>query len=131
MEWNNKICEEIDEGQVLEFQATSGWVDKLGNKYIDRLVKEVLNKKVFIFGAGINGKYAYSVLKRNQVEVCGFFDNNKSLWGKEIQPGIICYNPHNIKSGTAIIGGIRDALVEEIKDEVCMLGGEYYGTITY
>lgn len=129
MEWNGKDSQEISRFNSLEFQPTIGWVEKLGNKYINHLIKKVEGKEVFIFGAGLNGKYAYSILKRNQVEVRGFFDNDKKLWGKEIEPGVMCFDPKTIEKGTVIIGGVKDKFAEEIKREVSMLEGCYYGTI--
>lgn len=44
------------------------------------------NIPVIIFGAGLDGKYTYSLLKkfRSNLNIVAFADNNKNLWGKVI-----------------------------------------------
>lgn len=52
------------------------------------------NAKIILFGAGMNGSFAYSKLK-DKFNIVAFSDNNTSLWGKEhegipvIEPGKI------------------------------------------
>ena len=128
-QWNNNSCEEIFEKYSVEFQPTMGWIEKLGNKYVDRLAQKLADKDVYIFGAGINGKYAASVLKNKGVKVIGFFDNNKELWETMVIDGISCHNPATIKRGTIIVGGIKDRYESEIKQEILKYGGIYVGNI--
>lgn len=47
-QWNNNSCEEIFEKYSLEFQPTMGWIEKLGNKYVDRLAQKLADKDVYI-----------------------------------------------------------------------------------
>lgn len=128
-DWNKKTCEEIYDKYSLEFQPTMGWTEKLGNKYIERLLKELKEKEVFIFGAGINGKFAYEMLSNKKIKVNGFIDNNPKLWGQNIIDGVKCYNPSIINKQSIVIGGLKDKFVPEVEKEVIKNNGKYVGTI--
>lgn len=49
-------------------------------------------KKIFIVGAGVEGKKLYKILKQNKINVIGFLDNNDELVGKEID-SVRIYKP--------------------------------------
>ena len=66
-------------------------IDKKSIAAVSEILKSEQNK-VYIFGAGMYGmRLAYEMKARN-LRIDGFWDNNKSLEGKQIE-GITCYLP--------------------------------------
>ena len=130
-EWNNKTCEEIEKYYSLEFEPTMGWIEKLGNKYREKIIKKLKDNRdeVYIFGAGVNGKYALGVLQQEGITVVGFMDNNEDLWGKEIVDGLKCINPNTMNASSKVIIGMRDEYVDSVSNQIELLGGKYIGTI--
>lgn len=130
-EWNEKRCEYIVENSSLKFEPTIGWIEKIGNKYRDDLIDKLLHmcEKIYVFGIGINGIYAYRELKKQGINVMGFFDNNSDSWGKVIVDDIPCFNPDAIDENCVIVVGVRDMYVSDIRKQIENKKGRYAGTI--
>lgn len=52
---------------------------------------------ICLFGAGRLGIEAYGILKKNNIKIDYFCDNNKALWGKKIIGNISCISPEELK----------------------------------
>jgi len=63
-----------------------------------RICSVVGSKKVFIFGAGYNGKSVYFLLKFANISCAGFLDSNSLLHGTTIIDGIKCFSLDEIKA---------------------------------
>ena len=127
--WNNRSFEEICDKYSLEFQPTYGWAEKLGNKYLEHMVDNLKGEKVYVFGAGINGRYAADILLRKGVKIAGFLDNNEELWGREIYNNLTCFEPKSTCKGNIIVGGVKEKHIKDIEAEILEYGGVYGGTI--
>lgn len=128
-EWNDSSCEKILADSSLKFQPTMGWVEKLGNKYLDDLVEQCLNEDIYIWGAGANGKYAANYLLSKGIRIRGFLDNNADLTHKCILNERICYKPDEVNGIISVVGGVRECLASEIESESIRRGWTYLGTI--
>jgi uncharacterized protein (DUF362 family) len=130
-EWNGKSLEEIREKYSLEFQPTSGWEEKLGNRYRDKLYKKVMSSggSVYIFGAGANGVYAADELQKHGIKVSGFCDNNEKLWGREIIKDICCISLNQTDLQIPFVIGAQSRRVEEIKKQIVEAGGHVIGVV--
>lgn len=72
----------------LEKKWTIADYDDFRNVFADR--------KVIIFGAGVDGKFTFKLLKQQKVDVIGFCDNNSSLWGKTLH-GLLVVSPDDLR----------------------------------
>lgn len=129
--WNNKSMEEIREKYSFEFQPTMGWMDKLGNRYRDKLYSTLQksDKPIYVFGAGANGVYAANELREHGIKIKAFCDNNQNFWGKEIALNIYCISPQNVESGSLFVIGMRDEYAEEITEQVLKMGSDIVGIV--
>ena len=129
--WDRKSCEYIYDNYSLEFEPSMGWIDLLGNKYRDRIIKSLKqsNDQIYVFGAGDNGKYAAKILINSGINICGFIDNNEELWGKNITNNLKCMAPNQIHIGTKIVVGLRDEHLASVKAQIEAKGGVYLGLI--
>lgn len=129
--WNKSSMEEIRENYSLEFQPTMGWLDKLGNRYRDRVYQTLQkrNQAVYVFGAGVNGVYAASELTKQGIKVRAFCDNNENIWGKEIMPGISCISPEEAEIDSLFVIGMRDEHIEKITEQILKMGSSIAGVI--
>lgn len=129
--WNGKSMDEIRERHSLEFQPSFGWMEKLGNRYRERLYGRLIEdgNPVYIFGAGMNGIYAAEELRMQGIKVAAFCDNNPAIWGTEIIDGISCIGLKDADMGRPFVAAVRDAAVEEIAEQVAAHGGEVFGVL--
>ena len=131
-EWNGRTCEYIVQNSSLKFEPTMGWIDKIGNKYREDLIRSLQSnekKSVYVFGTGVNGIYAYRELKKNGITINGFFDNNSTTWDKIVIDDIKCYNPSLINENCAVVVATRDRYLCELKTQIENKKGFYVGTI--
>lgn len=130
--WDGNSCERIEREHSLEFQPTIGWVEKIGNKYIDGLIKDIRLKRiseVYIWGAGAGGIYAKQVLERNCIKIKAFVDNNSELNGQLIDSDLMCIAPKDVPNYSYLIISTRDRYVENIKKQIEEMNCFYLGTI--
>lgn len=119
--WNGQRCETIVKESSLEFQPTIGWIEKLGNKYIERLIDSLHTESVncvYVFGAGTGGIYAKEILGKNNIKITAFIDNNVELHGQLIDGTIKCISPNDVPAGSHIIIGARDRYSKEIEKQI-------------
>ncbi len=74
---------------------------------------------ILIYGAGLYGRRLLFDLRCRNVNVAGFIDGNRLLWGKEID-GVLCYSVKDVErgkvSGTIIVASIfREEIAENLK----------------
>lgn len=129
--WNGKSMDEIREHYSLEFQPSSGWIVKLGNKYRDKLFHELMKSgySVYIFGAGDNGISAAKELEAYGIKVAAFCDNNSILWGTEIVMGIKCVKLDDANKENPFIIAAKEKFVSEITNQIVISGGKVWGVI--
>ena len=53
------------------------------------------DKKVILFGAGMNAFYAETMLKEKGIELFGYVDNLEKLWGSKLR-GKSIYSPYEL-----------------------------------
>ena len=119
--WDKQRCETILKENSLEFQPTTGWLEKLGNKYIDRIIDHLHEKKisqVYIFGAGVGGAFAKQILESNGINISAYIDNNKALHGQLVEENIKCISPDDVPEGAHIIIGARDKYTNELNKQI-------------
>ena len=123
--------DEIREHYSLEFQPSSGWIVKLGNKYRDKLFHELMKSgySVYIFGAGDNGISAAKELEAYGIKVAAFCDNNSILWGTEIVMGIKCVKLDDANKENPFIIAAKEKFVSEITNQIVISGGKVWGVI--
>jgi len=84
-------------------------------------------QKVYLFGAGHDGKMVLDVLSNRYkgIEIKGFIDNEKSLWGKKIN-GVKVFSPNEIefKNDTGIIISFASEFIDSIDKQVSNMGFE-------
>ncbi len=66
--------------------------EKQKAQYRQKFISFVEGKQSVIFGSGIYGFAALELLYENNLEIVGFCDNNKTLWGRE-KYGAKIYSP--------------------------------------
>lgn len=81
-----------------------------------RLLKEIANRRVVIFGYGAYGFELYQLLDRNGVEVLVVCDNNVRLWGTKVGE-VELESPHEC--------------IERYKEEVFVIANKYYAHDIY
>lgn len=100
-------------------------------KKLTRILTEVKNKKVYIFGAGQYGRFLHFFLHLNNVDVVAFCDNNVEKKGQIIQT-ISVESPEETltrKNNAHYIIAVR-RYVREIEEQLRKLGVES-GRITF
>lgn len=80
----SKMIEWLDLDEVFDFRNEKLSLDLKRKEFFEK-------KKVYIFGSGTKGKKVYNYLKRIEVEIEGFIDNNndsqfKFIYDKKIYP---------------------------------------------
>ena len=84
-------------------------------------LQKLKKKDVYIFCAGKNGMRIANELKRNDVFIKGFLDNDKNKQGEKID-GIDVLNPDAIHNSIIIIATksvtIQNEIKEQIKDNI-------------
>ena len=68
--WNNKIIEISEQAKKIKRGYAEEWLNQIR-----------LCKNIYIFGAGEHGICWYYILKKCNVNVNGFCDNDKNMWG--------------------------------------------------
>ncbi len=132
LKWNGQTCENIEKESSLEFQPTMGWINKLGNKYFDRIIETAHSKgveEVYIFGAGASGVYAKDFLETRGIEVKAFIDNNTALQGKMVDFSVKCISPQDVPKGSSVIASVKDKYIDEIKKQINNMNCIYLGLI--
>ena len=131
MDWHEKELDEIRECKSFEFQPSSGWTIKLGNRYRDKLCARLRNnaQDVYIFGAGVNGIYAARELQMRGIQIAAFCDNNSDLWGQEILPGIKCISLDGADINKPFILALREKNVQMLTGQIEERGGVVWGVI--
>lgn len=80
-----------------------------------------INEKVYIFGAGNMGKECYKLLRQNQIEIKGFLDNNKAIWGERIKEYTVkSPSEIDIENDVVVIAVMK--YEEEIKNQLLRMG---------
>lgn len=118
--WNNKSIEYIRDNASLEFEPSYGWLKKLGNRHHMRIINTIKKEKgqAYIFGAGLNGIYAASVLMEESIEIKGFVDNSSKLWGTEIIPDVTCIDPRELDKNALVVIAVSNKYVSEIESQL-------------
>ena len=62
----------------------------------ETVLKQIFEAPVFIYGAGLYGKRLLFDLRCRGIEVAGFLDGNRTLWGRNID-GLCCYSLEDVK----------------------------------
>jgi sugar O-acyltransferase (sialic acid O-acetyltransferase NeuD family) len=60
-----------------------------------------MKEKIIVYGASGHGKVVVDILEKNQVEVLGFIDDNRDLWGKS-------FFGYSVLGGKECLLGMRD-----------------------
>lgn len=58
-------------------------------------MNQIMNKKVYIWGAGTWGKRCYKALSKKNIVISGYVDNSRDKWNTSIE-GIIIYSPNDV-----------------------------------
>lgn len=129
--WNGHSLEEILRGETLEFEPTMGWIDKLGNRYRDKLIARLKEAEtdIYVYGVGANGIYAANILRKEGIKLAGFLDSNESMWNQVIFPDLSCVNPNTVKKGSMVIVGLQDRYLPVVREKIEAIGAVYAGTI--
>lgn len=122
-DWDGASCKEL-KNKSLMFQPTRGWEEKIGNPYKEYLIKDLqeIRNPIYIFGAGMKGKTAYKLFKRNGIEICSFCDNNNKLHNTDVLDGIKCINLENTDLNGVFIISVPEAYAEEVKAQILSSG---------
>lgn len=87
----------------------------------DRNIKKLKNKKVVLFGASNYGKDFYmGELKRNNIDIIAFSDNDKNKWGKLFY-GVNVVSPKQLNELNFDIIIITSMYFKEISNQLIML----------
>lgn len=76
---NEKMKELMNQVKEIKIGYAQKWLDELKTY-----------NRVCIFGAGSHGHNWYGILKKYDIKVDCFYDNDKSKWNQEIVDGIMC-----------------------------------------
>lgn len=108
----------------LKFIPSKGWEMLLGNPYKDEIIDNIKreNLAVYVWGAGISGMQSAEYLKRREVEIKQFFDNDPAKDGTVVWDGVFCGLPKEIMEKESIcIISVPEKCIEEVKKEAsCM-----------
>lgn len=74
-------------------------------KWLDALKT---HERICIFGTGSHGHNWYGILKKYDIKVDCFYDNDQSKWNQEIMDGIICFPWEEPEKNTAVVIAIRE-----------------------
>ncbi|MBR5337921.1 MAG: DUF362 domain-containing protein [Lachnospiraceae bacterium] len=131
MGWDGGDLKSICDNYSLGFQPTLGWEDALGNKYKREFIKKIkgVGSDIIIWGVGINGKYAYEQLIKDNVKIKFFCDNCPPDENQVIIDDIICISPTDIQKNQYIIIAVSDRYVEEIREQIRNMGCKAFGVI--
>lgn len=92
-----KMKELMNQIKEIKIGYAQKWLDAL--KTYDRIC---------IFGTGSHGHNWYGILKKYDIEVDCFYDNDKSKWNQEIVDGIMCLPWEEPEKNTAVVLAIRE-----------------------
>lgn len=65
-------------------------------QYFECNTESLQERKIYIFGSGNWGKRCFSYLKKNNIHIEGFFDNNNELWGQLVANEVEILSPQII-----------------------------------
>lgn len=92
-----KMKELMNQVKEIKIGYAQKWLDAL--KTYDRIC---------IFGTGSHGHNWYGILKKYDIKVDCFYDNDQSKWNQEIMDGIICFPWEEPEKNTAVVIAIRE-----------------------
>lgn len=92
-----KMKELMNQIKEIKIGYAQKWLDAL--KTYDRIC---------IFGTGSHGYNWYGILKKYDIKVDCFYDNDQSKWNQEIMDGIICFPWEEPEKNTAVVIAIRE-----------------------
>lgn len=123
--WHGKSISDIKVNASLDIEPSSGWEYILGNPKKDEIIDEIksLNKPIYIFGAGNCGiDIACYIKKKTDIDILGFYDNDKRKWNLEILDNIYCMKPKTPDRPCVCLISVKQEFIESIKEDAQRLG---------
>ena len=129
--WDARDLDDIRENYSLKFQPSRGWMSKLGNPYFMELLTQIKESgnQVYLFGIGENGLFIAEELRKENVQIVAFCDNNKKMQNKIIMHDIVCIAPEQVNKEIPIVITVNIKHVNEVRMQLRTIGGRIIGIV--
>lgn len=129
--WDARDLDDIRENYSLKFQPSRGWMSKLGNPYFMELLAQIKESgnQVYLFGIGENGLFIAEELRKENVQIVAFCDNNKKMQNKIIMRNIVCIAPEQVNKEIPIVITVNIRHVNKVRMQLKTIGGRIIGIV--